>query len=300
MNEEIYEKYKRAGSIASQARDYGAELIKPGVSFLDVAEKVEKKIKDLGANLSFPVNIAVNDTAAHYSPRHDDHLSFKKGDLVKLDVGTHIDGYIADTAVTLELERENFTDLIEASAEGLNIAIENIKPGIKLSNIGKLVQDKIESYNFKPIDNLTGHGLNRYVLHSGISIPSIHDITNISKLKKDDVIAVEPFATDGQGHVVSGEGSNIYICNESIKSRLIRDKKSRMLFFRFKKRFKTLPFSQRAVNEFFGNSDMVLRKLSYLGFLKHFPQLLEQKKGMVSQKEHTLIITEEGCEVTTL
>ena len=141
--------------------------------------------------------------------------------------------------------------------------------------------------------------LNKYVLHAGLSVPSVNDITNMSKPKVDDVIAIEPFATDGEGHVISGEGSNIYICNNSIRSRLIRDKRSRILFHRFKKRFKTLPFAQRWVQDSFENSDILLRKLSHLGFLKHFPQLFEQKHGMVSQKEHTMIITNDGCEVTT-
>ncbi len=299
MNEDIYDKYMRSGEIASKARDYGAELIKPGVSFYDVAEKVESKIKKLGADLSFPVNIARNNLAAHYTPRVDDNLKFEKGDLVKLDVGTHIDGYIADTAVTIQVETDKYNSLIDASSQALDSAIKNMKPDVKLSSIGKIVQEKINSFGFKPIDNLTGHSLEKYVLHSGMSVPSFHDIKNITKPKPGNVIAIEPFATDGEGHVISGKGSNIYICNNSIRSRLIRDKKSRILFHRFKKRFNSLPFAQRWVEEMFENSDIILRKLSYLGFLRHYPQLFEQKNGMVSQKEHTVIITEDGCEVTT-
>ena len=300
MDEEIYDKYMRAGEIASKARNYGKGLIKPGVLFLDVAEKVESKIKTLGANLSFPVNIARNNLAAHYSPRHDDTLKFEEGDLVKLDVGTHVDGYIADTAETIQVDTEKYCDLIDASAEGLSTAIKNIKPGIKLAKIGEIVEKKINSFGFKPIDNLTGHSLKKYVLHSGLSVPSVNDITNISKPEIDDVIAIEPFATDGKGHVVSGEGSNIYLCNNSIRSRLIRDKRSRILYQRFKKRYKTLPFCERWVEKDFDNGDMILRKLSYLGFLRHYPQLFEQNNGMVSQKEHTVIITKKGCEVTTI
>ncbi len=299
MNEEIYEKYILAGKIAGEARKYGTKLIKPDVYFYDVAEKVESKIKELGAGLSFPVNIARNNLAAHYTPKSNDKLKFKKGDLVKLDVGTHVDGYIADTAVTVQVETDEYTDLIDASKEGLEVAINEMKPGIKLSNIGKSVSEKITSFGFKPIDNLTGHSLKKYVLHAGLSVPSVHDITNRSKPEVDDVIAIEPFATDGAGHVISGKGSNIYICNDSIRSRLIRDKKSRILFNRFKKKFNSLPFAQRWVEKSFENSSIILRKLSYLGFLRHYPQLFEQKNGMVSQKEHTVIITEDGCEVTT-
>jgi len=299
MNKEAYEKYLLAGEIASKARDYGATIIKHDVSLLDVAEKVESKIKKLGASISFPVNIAINNLAAHYSPRHDDKIVFKKGDLVKLDVGTHIDGYIADTAITLEVGTNIYSDIVKASSEGLNVAIENVKPGVKLSEIGKKVEKKISSYGFKPIENLTGHSLKRYVLHAGLSVPSVNDISNLSKLKVDDVVAIEPFATDGAGYVVSGKGSNIYICNKSFRSSLIRDKKSKLIYYKFKKKFNTLPFAQRWVEKHFKNSDIILKRLSLLGYLKHYPQLIEKKNGIVSQKEHTVIITENGCEVTT-
>jgi len=299
MNDEIYQKYIKAGKIASQAREYGKNLIKPEVKFLDVAEKIEEKITNLGAKISFPVNIAINDLAAHYSPRHDDKLVFKKGDLVKLDVGTHVDGYIADTATTIEVSTNNHKDLIDASKDALELAISNMKAGINVSEIGKIVEEKIKSFGYKPINNLTGHSLKRYVLHAGLAIPSYHDITNRAKPEVDDVVAIEPFATDGGGHVVADKGSNIYLCNNTVKTRFIRDKRSKMMYQRIYSKFKSLPFAQRWIEESFGNSDIVLRKLSYLGFLKHYPQLLEQRNGLVSQKEHTVIINEEGCEVTT-
>ena len=114
MDDAVYEKYKLAGNIAAQARNFGVDLIKPGVSFLDVANSVESKILKSGAGLAFPVNISINEIAAHFSPRHDETLVFKKGDVVKLDVGAHIDGFIADTAVTVEVETHNYDDLIKS------------------------------------------------------------------------------------------------------------------------------------------------------------------------------------------
>ena len=88
MNDEIYEKYHAAGQIAAYARDEGVKKIKPGVSFLEVASFVESCIIDKGAFPAFPVNIAINDLAAHFTPKDDDTQSFKSGDIVKLDVGT--------------------------------------------------------------------------------------------------------------------------------------------------------------------------------------------------------------------
>ncbi len=299
MDDDVYEKYRLAGKIASEARDFGVGLIKKDVSLLEVAKKIEKRIIDNGAGLSFPVNISINEIAAHYSPRHDDELTFKKGDVVKLDVGTHIDGYIADTAVTVEVETNNYSEMIKASSEGLKTAINHMKSGIHMNEIGKAVEETIASYGFKPIDNLTGHSLNRYILHAGMTVPSIPDLLNKGKPKDGDVLAIEPFATDGAGHIIAGSGSNIYLCKENFNFRLIRDKRAKMIFLKFKAQFKTLPFAERWADNLFNYNDIILKKLSFLGLIKHYPQLIESKKGIVTQKEHTVIVKEDGCEVTT-
>jgi methionyl aminopeptidase len=299
MNDKIYENYKLAGKIAANARDYGSGLIKPGASFLEVANSIESKILDSEAGLAFPVNISVNEIAAHYSPKNDDSSVIKKGDVVKLDIGTHIDGYIADTAITVEVETNKFKDMIKASSDGLDAAINLMKPGINLIEIGKTVQEAIMSYGYRPIDNLTGHSMQRYVIHAGMSVPSVPKITKNIKPKLGDVLAIEPFATNGPGHVVSGDGSNIYLCKESFNPRFIRDKRVKIISSKIKSQFKTLPFAQRWFEKLFPYNDTSLRKLTFLGIIKHYPQLVESKKGIVTQKEHTVIIIEDGCEVIT-
>ncbi|UCH72461.1 MAG: type II methionyl aminopeptidase [Thermoplasmatales archaeon] len=299
MENDVYDKYKLAGNIAAEARDYGVSLIKSGISFLEVANSVESKIKDKGADLSFPVNISVNELAAHYTPRHDDTLFFKKEDVVKLDVGCHVDGYIADTAITVEIDTDNYNNMIKASSDALDNAISVIKAGTCLSDVGETIEKTIRSYGYNPIDNLTGHSLERYQLHSGISVPNISNSSSRVKMKEGDVLAIEPFATNGKGHVTSGSGSNIYLCEKSLKSRFIRDNSSKIYFNKISVKFKTLPFAQRWCEKLFSNSDRALKKLSFLGLIKHYPQLTETKDSIVTQKEHTVIVTEDGCKITT-
>ena len=300
MDDDIYEKYIQAGKIAAEARDYGAAMIKPGVRYVDVASMVEARILKNGAGLSFPVNISKNEIAAHYCPRHDDTTVFEKGDVIKLDVGSHIDGYIADTAVTVEVGTTKYDDMIQASSKALENAIEHMKAGVDLAEIGRIIEDTITSFHFKPINNLTGHSLEQYILHSGMSVPNIADSVQKEKPKAGDVLAVEPFATNGAGHVKAGGGSNIYLCDKSLRSRVIRDNRAKMMYNKLESRFHTLPFAQRWCQEFMDKSvDLTLRKLSFLGLIKHYPQLIDAKEGIVTQKEHTIIVGEEGCEVTT-
>jgi len=296
----VYENYKRAGKIAADARDFGVTLLKPGARFLDIATAIENKIKENGASLAFPVNISLNSLAAHYSPRHDDQSILKRGDVVKLDVGAHIDGYIADTAITVELETHIYNKMIQASSEALEKAIRVLNVEILLSEVGKIIENAITAYGYKPINNLMGHGLDKYELHSGLSIPNVGAFGGKTKLKDGDVVAIEPFATNGAGHVISGEGSNIYLCNKSLKAKFIRDNKTKLILEKIITNYGTLPFSQRWCHNLIPNGgDIALKKLSFLGLMKHYPQLVEAKGGMVTQKEHTVIIKEDGCKVIT-
>ncbi len=288
-----------AGKIAANAIKFGINIIKPGISYFEVADKIESKIIELGGKPSFPVNISRNEIAAHYSPKYHDNNIFNKGDLIKLDIGSHVDGYIADTAITLEVGSNKYFDLIKSSSEALDNAIDLIKPGILVSEIGDVIDKTIKSYNFNPIDNLTGHSLDRYELHSGISIPNVSNAISKTKLKYGDAIAIEPFSTIGEGHVISGGGSNIYLVKSTIKSRFIRDKNLKILFDNIKNKYGTLPFAQRWCKNMANNIDMSLKKLSFLGVIKQYPQLVEKGKCLVSQKEHTILVSKKGCEVTT-
>ena len=300
MDEAVYTSYKKAGKIAAEARDYGVTLLKPGVRLLDVATAVETKITEDGAGLAFPVNIALNTLAAHYSPHHNDPLVFKRGDVVKLDVGAHVNGYIADTAVTVELETHKYDAMIKASSEALEHTLRMLHAGVLISEIGETIENTITGQGYKPINNLMGHGLGQFELHSGLSIPNVKGIGGKTKLHNGDVLAIEPFATNGAGHVVSAEGSNIYLCTNSLKTKFVRDTKTKLLYQKMMTTFKTLPFAERWCHDLFPNGgDLALKKLSFLGLTKHYPQLKEAKGGMVTQKEHTVIVRDNDCEVIT-
>ena len=282
-------KYLEAGKIGKEAREYGKELIKEGASYYEVAEKVEKYIRDSGAKPSFPVNLSVNNIAAHYSPIKGDNKYFKKGDLVKLDLGAHVDGYISDTAVTVEVGTNKWKELIDASAEALNNAIKAIRPGILVSQIGEVVEETIRFHGFIPIKNLTGHELDVYVLHKGLSIPNYNDGSR-AKLLPGMAFAIEPFATNGRGYVTNGPGGNIYMFR---KTKKLKEPYASMF-----EEFKTLPFAARWCEKY-DNYEGILKKGSLLGVLYHFPILKERKKAMVAQTEHTIVLTDDEVIVTT-
>jgi len=286
---------RRAGRLAAMALVHGRELIKEGALLLDVAESVEDFIRAEGGCVAFPVNIAINSVAAHYTPDHIDGARFERGDVVKLDVGVHDDGYIGDTALTLEVTTHKCDAMIKASREALGVAIEMMRPGVDLAMLGGRVQETIESYGYVPIRNLTGHSMERYSLHAGLSIPNVREHVE-GRVKAGDLIAIEPFATDGAGKVDGTKKSNIYRLHKEIS-----DLKgpARDLMKKVNAQFRTLPFSERWASRHVERPGPLLQKLVRERAISSYPILVDVKDGLVTQAEHTVLITQDGCEVLT-
>lgn len=291
---EEFEKYREAGKIASEIREWSKGLIKPGAKALDIAESIEKKILEK-AEIAFPLNVSLNDNAAHYTPSYNDTLTLKEDDLVTIDMGVHVDGYIADTAYTIDLSGNN-EKLVEASKAGLEAAIGTIKPGISVSEVGEAIENAIKSYGFRPIENLTGHELKPYILHAGLAIPNIK-VPYDWKIEEGMVFAIEPFATNGSGRVIESKNAEIF---SFLTQKPTRMREGKILLQEVEKR-KGLPFAERWYAKKMNplKLKMVLRELVDREALHSYPVLHEKEKGLISQAEHTVIITSDGCEVTT-
>ncbi len=297
MDEKTIEKYKKAGDIAKKVHALAREIIKPNVKALDVAEKLENEIIKLGGFPAWPMNISINEIAAHWTPSMNDETVFKKGDVVKVDVGVHVDGFIADTARTIEVGDTKWNDLIKASEEAVRAAIDIAKPGIEVSKIGAVVEDTIKSKGFNPIANLTGHGLQEYENHTPPTIPNFDNKSNV-KLEKGMAIAIEPFVTNGIGRVVDAFNSEIYMLENP---KPVRNATARKILNIVMDKYKTLPFGKRwLAKEVSGfGLEIALRELVRNGSLHNFSVLKEESNGMVAQTEHTLLMLDEPI-VTTL
>jgi len=289
--ERILEKYKAAGKILIEVRDAALELVKPGNRLLEVAEFVESSIRDRGGEPAFPCNISRNEEAAHATPSIDDEAVFVEEDLVKLDIGVHIDGYIADSAVTVDLSGK-YEELIRASEAALDEAIKIIHDGVSTVEIGEVIEETIKERGYKPIVNLSGHGLVRYNSHAPPTIPNVKYEHGVI-LRTNDVIAIEPFATDGGGKVVESGNVEIY---SLIKPKPVRMREAKKLLDEIKK-YHGLPFARRWLPR--ERLNLALRALKNTGVLRDYPILREEDRGLVAQAEHTVIVKEDGCEVTT-
>ncbi|WP_297068984.1 type II methionyl aminopeptidase [Thermococcus sp.] len=287
----------KAGEIARQVKKEVADMIKPGVRLYDIAEFVERRIVELGGKPAFPCNLSINEIAAHYTPYKGDESTLKEGDYLKVDIGVHVNGYIADTAVTFRVGMEE-DDLMAASKEALENAISVIRAGVKISEIGKAIEETIRGYGFNPIVNLSGHKIERYKLHSGISIPNIHRPADSYVLKEGDVIAIEPFATTGAGQVIEVPPALIFM---HVRDRPVRMAQARRLLMHIKKEYNGLPFAYRWLQGFMpeGQLKLALAQLDRVGAIYSYQILREVRGGLVSQFEHTVIVEKDGAYITT-
>ena len=290
LTSEQYENHRRAGEILAEVRDETAARVEVGVSHLEVAQFAEDRIRELGGKPAFPVNISVDEEAAHATPTIDDEREFGE-DLVNLDIGVHIDGWLADTAITVDLSGN--PELVDASAEALDAALEVAGPGVQTGEIGAVIEETITGYGFNPVVNLSGHGLGHWDQHTQPNIPN-RAIRDTVSLEVGDVVAIEPFATDGSGKVNEGGDAQIFALEREAS---VRNRDARAVLEQVTSEYRTLPFAIRWLEN--PRASMALRRLEMQGVVHGYPVLKEDNGFLVSQKEHTIIVTEDGCEVTT-
>jgi len=301
MNEKI-EGYIKAGKALVAAKKLARKLVKPGIPFLELGNKCEDEIFRQGAKLSFPINLSLDKIAAHYSPPIDDSTVVPEKGLLKIDMGSHYNGYIADSAITINIDGDpKLQNYVEAARAGLEAAIKIFKPGTKLYELGEAIANEIISRGLRPITNLGGHQLEQYNLHAGNFIPNFKDKSHNYTLKSGDAYACEPFATSGVGKVVNGKDAYIF--------RFVKKKTKNISYEhlnymnKFEEHFGHLPFSPRWIlkeNLIPKNKiNRIVNTFVRKGILEKYNVLIEKTAEPVSQFEHTIVIDEDGNTIVT-
>ena len=291
------EAYVKAGRVAGEVREMVRGRDWTGKTVYEVCEWVESEIRSRGASCAFPVNTSINEVAAHYTAEPDDPLTVNNGDVVKVDLGAHVDGYIADTAVTVSYNANHDT-LVSVAEDALNTAMRLCRAGTKASQVGKAIEGVIKGAGFKPIANLSGHSLDRYTIHAGKTIPNIWSFGGFS-LSDNSAYACEPFCTygDGGGFVRNGQTKNIFALNN--RKRTKDEQADRMADYIWNT-FNMLPFALRWLTDEFGDAAPdLLNHLVRKKVVKAYPVLVETHGKVVAQAEHTFIPGDAGPTITT-
>ena len=284
MDQKEKEKYIKAGEILKKVQELAKKEAKKGLKYLDLAEKIETEIANLEGKPAFPVNLSNKNIAAHYTPSTEDETVIEADDLLKVDIGVHVDGFIADAAFTIDFSGKN-SKLVEASEKALAAAVKVIDVGVEIQEIGKAIEETITGYGFKPVKNLSGHGLLPFMSHAPPSIPNTSGRDD-RIIEEDMAIAIEPFATDGEGWVKESQQSEIFELDEP---KPVRSMTGRKILEQVGKEYLTLPFAERWLKEAAFQRKTALRELMLKKCIKAFPVLKEEDDKLVSQAETTVI-----------
>ncbi len=287
LNSEIVEKYMKSGNVMKRALDTARKIVRAGKSYMEIAEEIENVVRNAGAELAFPVNISCNNIAAHDTADINDTRVLNEHDVVKIDVGVHVDGYIADAAITVDLSGA-FGDMITTCEKALNEALKLFVPGTRVEEISAVIEEVITAGGYKPVINLTGHKLDRYLLHGSVAVPNVAVRSNYV-LKEGDVFAVEPFATNGSGNVVESGNAKIFAY---LKDARVRSAEARRIL-EFGKRRHGLPFTLRWL---YKNKtptiQLAINELVRNNALHDYRVLKDIDGSTVVQAEHSVIVAD--------
>jgi methionyl aminopeptidase len=297
-DKEELEKFRQSGRILRETREEMKTYVKENMLIIDVCEKTEGLIRAKGGKPAFPCNVSINEVAAHYTSPPNDTLRIPEGSTVKVDLGAHVDGYVTDTAFTSSFNPEG-RSMANTAEQALKTAIENIHGDMALGKIGALIETTIKNRGFKPISNLTGHSVGRYLIHAGTSIPNVAQVS-LTKVKAGEVYAIEPFVTlpEAVGRVEDSPQTTIY---RLLKAKSVKNESAKNLLKYIESNFRTLPFAERWLTGVVPKEQhrTAFKELLASKAIMSYPVFVEVSKKPVAQAEHTVLLKDDGCEVLT-
>lgn len=297
-DKEALAKFRLSGKILRETREEMRSYVQENLPIINVCEKAESTIRAKGGKPAFPCNVSINEITAHYTSPPNDKKIIPERSVVKVDIGVHVDGYVTDTAFTACFDPEH-KRMTETAELALKTAVENIHGEMPIGRIGGIIETAIRNRGFKPISNLTGHSVGRYLIHAGTSIPNVSQLS-LTKVHAGDIFAIEPFVTlpDAAGHVEDAPEMTIF---RFLKPKSLQTSHAKQMSKFIETNFKTLPFAERWLK---GSVPKEKHAEAFKELLKSktlaaYPVFVEASGKPVAQAEHTVLITDDGCEVLT-
>ena len=313
-------KYKAAAEITNKTLSFVIAACKPGALIVEVCaqgdalleqeiEKVFNKPTKEGLiekGVAFPTCISVNNCCGHFSPMASDETLIKEGDLVKIDVGCHIDGWVSVAAHTIVAQEDpskpvtgKAADVIAAARDAFQVALRTIRPGKLTTEAADKFEEVAESYGCTMLDGVLTHVQKRFIVDGNkvvLNKPTSEQGVEEEEFEANEVYAIDILVSTGEGKpkILDEKQTTVY------KRALDREynlkmKASRALFSEINRKFPALPFTLRAIE------DQRTARLGLVECLNHellheYPVLWEKPGELVAQFKSTVLLMPNGSD----
>lgn len=309
-----WQDFRKGAEIHRRVRAKAQQLVQPGMKMTEIADLIENSVRQYAGNdhtlkqgIGFPTGLSLNHVAAHYTPNTGDNTVLKYEDVMKVDIGVHVNGHIVDLAFTLTFD-DKYDSLLTAVREATYTGVREAGIDVRLNDIGAAVQEVMElyelelhgkTYPIKCIRNLNGHNIGDYVIHSGKTVPIVAN-GDMTKMEEGETFAIETFGSTGKGYVVSQGECSHYALNPGTDAVKLPSQRCKDLVALIKANFGTLPWCRRYLER--AGEDKYLLALNQLvraGVVEDYPPLVDTLGCYTAQYEHTILLHPHKKEVVS-
>eukprot|EP00929_Paragymnodinium_shiwhaense_P030741 TRINITY_DN1736_c0_g1_i1.p1 TRINITY_DN1736_c0_g1~~TRINITY_DN1736_c0_g1_i1.p1 ORF type:complete len:417 (+),score=157.39 TRINITY_DN1736_c0_g1_i1:89-1252(+) len=317
-NPDVTTKYQTCSLIVNKALLLVLEACKDGADIYEVCKMGDdfmleetgklynKKVKDkkIEKGIAFPTCISVNELVGHFSPLKGESKQLKSGDLVKVDLGCHIDGYIAQAAHTIVIGEEKVedrrADVVHAAWTAAEAALRLVQVGNTNTQVTEAFDKVATEFGCKPVLGIKSHQLKRFVIDGGrciAGVENVEDKVESFEFEQNEVYCLDVVMSTGEGKVREAElRSTVFKRNVEVNY-LLKTQKARQFISEVGKRFPALPFSITAFDESMARLGVSESKRHEL--LEEYPVLTERPKEFVAQFKFVLLLLPGGTKKVT-
>ncbi|EXJ62453.1 methionyl aminopeptidase [Cladophialophora yegresii CBS 114405] len=319
VDDVFLQNYRKAAEVHRQTRQWVQESVKPGQTLLDIAEGIEDSVRallghagletgdSLKAGMGFPTGLCLNHQVAHYTPNPGQKdVVLQHQDVLTVDFGVHINGWIVDSAFTMAFDH-TYDNLLAAVRDATDTGVKAAGVDVRISDVSAAIQEAMESYEVdirgktfpvKPVRNLSAHNIKQYRIHGGKSIPFVKN-RDQTKMEEGEVFAIETFGTTGRGYVHDDVGIYGYGLNHDAPLTVpLPLASARRLHKTIRENFSTLVFCRRYLDRL--GLERYLAGMNSLvshGIVEAYLPLADVQGSYSAQFEHTFLLRETHKEV---
>jgi curved DNA binding protein len=313
-NSDVVTKYKASAKIANNVLAWVIKGAKPGAKIVQLCTEADKQIieatgkefkgKNIEKGSAFPTCISPNNVVGHLSPPEEDTTELQEGDLIKIDLGVHIDGWTATGAHTMVVGKPEVSgraaEVLAATQTAFEAALRTIRPGKHIADVAPMLAKVVEAYDCHLVEGVLSHEQKRFVIDGNkcvLNKPTPEMRVEDGEFEENEVYAIDIVVSTGEGKTKVLDEKQTTVYKRALDERYsLKLKAARQIFKEISDRFPALPFTTRALPTQGGAARLGLTECVGHGLLQPYPVLYEKAGELVAQLKSTVLLMPNGSD----